>query len=137
MPSILVIDDEPEIRLLISNILTQDGHEVDQAENGDTGLQLIELHPYDLVITDIIMPEIDGIAVIMSLKMKHPQIKTIVLTGGSSKNDKDYLMGISRAMKVDLVMSKPFFINDLRNAVKRITTEAIANQGGTSGTNES
>ena len=120
MSRILMIDDEQLIRSLIVEVLTLDGHEVDQAENGDIGLKLVELHPYDLVITDIIMPEMDGIGVIMSLKEKHPQIKTIVLTGGSLINDKDYLINVSRLMKVDLVIPKPFVVDDLRNAVKEL-----------------
>ena len=120
MAKILIIDDEAPIRTVINHILTIDGHEVDQAINGEVGLQLIELHPYDLVITDIIMPEMDGIGVILSLKEKHPQIRIIVVTGGSPKNDKDYLLNISKKLKVDLVMPKPFDISDLRTAVKEV-----------------
>ena len=120
MSRILVIDDEELIRTLISRILTRDGHEVDEAENGEVGLQLVELHPYDLVITDIIMPEIDGIGVILSLKKNHPKIRIIVLTGGSAKNDKVYLLNISKKMQVDMVIPKPFEIDELQTAVNDV-----------------
>ena len=120
MSRILVIDDEELIRTLISRILTRDGHEVDEAENGEVGLQLIELHQYDLVITDIIMPAVDGIGVILSLKEKHPQIRIIAITGGPAKNDRVYLLNVCKMMKVDLVLPKPFEVDELRTAVKEL-----------------
>jgi CheY-like chemotaxis protein len=120
MSHILVIDDEETIRAIIRLVLEKDGHKVDEAENGGSGLKLVELHPYDLVITDMIMPDVDGIEVISSLKKNHPQIKTIVITGGSVMNEKEYLMKIGTLMNVNCVLPKPFRPEELLATVKEV-----------------
>jgi len=120
MAKILIIDDEAPIRTVINHILTREGHDVDEAENGEVGLRLIELHPYDLVITDIVMPAIDGIGVILSLKEKYPHIRIIAITGGAAKNDRVYFLNVCKMMKVDLVLPKPFKAGELKSAVNKV-----------------
>ncbi len=68
MARILVIDDDVHIRSLIETHLQFDGYDVDTAENGKVGLKLVGLHQYDLVITDVVMPEQDGLEVVMGIK---------------------------------------------------------------------
>ena len=85
MARILVIDDELHIRTLVKAFLIQDGHEVDLAENGKEGLKLIGLNRYDLLITDIVMPEQDGLGVLMELKGQEPRIRVIVMSGGGER----------------------------------------------------
>ena len=120
MARILVIDDEPQMRSLIETFLTHDGHEVDQAENGALGLRLAAVRPYDLVITDVLMPETDGIEVTIALKSKYPGTKIIIMTGGSPLNGKDYLVRGCQLMNVDLVIPKPLAIAELRTAVQKM-----------------
>ena len=107
MARILVIDDEPQIRLILENILTRDGHQVDLAENGKIGLKMFEINAYDLLITDIVMPEQDGIEVIMAISKKTPRLKVIAISGGSLRLDQDNLLLIARALRVQEVLKKP------------------------------
>ena len=80
MARILVIDDDVEICTLTKRFLLLDGHEVDTAEDGAVGLKLAGRNQYDLVITDVIMPEQDGIEVVVELKKLYPHIRIIVMT---------------------------------------------------------
>jgi DNA-binding NtrC family response regulator len=83
MARILIVDDEEPIRRLLSQALAPEGHEVLEAGDGKEALRLHRATPADLVITDIIMPEHDGLEVIMTLKREAPGIKIIAMSGGS------------------------------------------------------
>ncbi len=107
MARILVIEDDDSIRNLIEKFMTKDGYEVETAENGAVGIKMIGSRQYDLLITDIVMPEQDGIGVLMELRTRSSKLKTIVITGGSLKLQVDDLMLTARAMKADRVMMKP------------------------------
>ena len=120
MSRILVIDDEPHIRILIENFLARDGHEVDLAENGEAGLTLFALHQYDLVITDIVMPAKDGIEVISALNRILPNARVIAMTGGASKLDIRNLLAMAKALGADRVLSKPLDYIKLQAAVKEV-----------------
>ena len=82
MARILVIDDEPYILLMLKKMLEKDGHEVDMALNGMEGIKLFEKNRFDLLITDIIMPEKEGLEIIMELKKENPGLKIIAISGG-------------------------------------------------------
>ncbi|MDH5561901.1 MAG: response regulator [Deltaproteobacteria bacterium] len=84
MAKILVIDDENIGRAIIKNILEKAGHEVQEANNGKTGAELYHQDPADIIITDIFMPEQDGIQTILRLKKEFPLIKIIAISGGGS-----------------------------------------------------
>ena len=120
MSRILVIDDEPHIRKIIHELLVLDGHEIDQAENGKVGLELIERHRYALIITDIVMPEQDGLEVIMELKRLYPSLRFIVMTGGGDRLDVNSLLKMATLMGAERVMPKPLDFEKLRVAVKEI-----------------
>jgi DNA-binding response OmpR family regulator len=85
MAEILVIDDEPEIRGLIARVLTRKGHVVHQAANGREGLQLFQQLRPAAVITDIVMPEGEGIETIQELRRRAPQIPILAISGGSAE----------------------------------------------------
>lgn len=82
MARILVIDDEDRIRRLLRAALEMEGHEVLEARQGDEALRLHRTMPVELVITDIIMPEKDGLEVIMALRHDAPKLKIIAMSGG-------------------------------------------------------
>ena len=84
MSSILVVDDENQIRLLVRETLEQAGHHVTEARDGKEALQQYRLAPVDLVIMDILMPNQDGLETTVSLRREFPDVKIIVITGGSS-----------------------------------------------------
>jgi CheY-like chemotaxis protein len=120
MAHILVIDDEADMRFILKEVLGRDGHTVDVAENGRTGVGLAELHDYDLIITDVMMPEMDGIEVLSALKQKKPDARMIVMTGGTAHIDKEMLMSIAKAMRAHKVVSKPLDLKEFRVAVSEI-----------------
>lgn len=80
----LVVDDEPAVRLLVFTILSEAGYTVDLAGNGSHALQMLNRRPYDLIISDVNMPEMDGIGFYRALAEKLPEFKKRVLfmTGG-------------------------------------------------------
>ena len=120
MARILVIDDELHIRTLVKAFLIQDDHEVDLAENGKEGLKLIGLNRYDLLITDIVMPEQDGLGVLMELKGKEPRIRVIVMSGGGKRFNIQNYLNLARLMGADLLLPKPLDFEKLREAVREV-----------------
>jgi DNA-binding response OmpR family regulator len=120
---ILVIDDEPNICEILTKILERDGHSVDTAGDGKVGMALFECNSYDLVITDIVMPERDGLEVIRALAGKLPRTKLIAITGGTPRLDRDYLLSMAKVMRVDRVFSKPIDFELLKNGVNELLAQ--------------
>jgi len=91
MARILVIDDEKIIRTVVYRYLSKMGHEVELAEDGAIGVAKFRANPTDLVITDIIMPNKEGIETIAELKNEFPEVKIIAMTGGGKAGPRNYL----------------------------------------------
>ncbi|HXX58273.1 MAG TPA: response regulator [Thermodesulfovibrionales bacterium] len=83
-PRILVIDDEDIVRISCKKCLTPEGYDVDTAANGIEGLRMAEATKYDLVLTDLKMPEMDGMEFIMKAKERQPDMRVIMITGYST-----------------------------------------------------
>lgn len=81
MPHILVIEDDPEIGQIVREILERFGHDVEVVEGAEQGLASFEIKRHDLVITDIILPEKDGVEAIRDLKTLDPEARVIAMTG--------------------------------------------------------
>ncbi len=120
MARILVIDDDVEICTLTKKFLVLDGHEVDTAEDGAVGLKLTGRNQYDLVITDVVMPEQDGIGVVAELKRLQPHIRIIVMTGGGAKFSISELLNITKFMKADRGLAKPLDFEMLLETVREL-----------------
>ncbi len=120
MARILVIDDNQDIHLILDEVLTEDGHVVDCADDGMIGLGMTEKVRYEIIITDIIMPNMDGIEVITEIKRRSPDVKIIAMTGGSQKLDKSLITSIAKAMHVEKVIGKPLDLDELRTTVRDI-----------------
>ena len=93
MARILVIDDEQYIRTALKEVLEKEGFKVSSARDGRRGLELLDDEGADLVITDVIMPGIDGIATLEHIKSKHPDVPVIVISGGGNVAPRDYEPG--------------------------------------------
>ena len=124
MARILIIDDDDKVRMLLEKFMVIDGHEVETAENGLIGLKMIDSRQYDLLISDIVMPEQDGIGVLIELRKTQSKLKTIVITGGSFKLDINDLMKMAKVMKADKVLMKPLDFENLRLTVAELLKEA-------------
>jgi DNA-binding NtrC family response regulator len=89
MAKILIVDDEPNIRLLYTAVLTEEGHEVVEAENGGQTLDALEREPFDLVILDIRLKAESGLDLLQEIVARHPQIPVILCSAYISFQD-DY-----------------------------------------------
>src|SRR5260221_4424854 len=86
MIHILVIDDEAAVRTLIRQILEEEGHQVDEATDGEEGLARLQSTHIDLVITDIFMPHKEGIETILALRRQFPNVKIVAISGGGRQS---------------------------------------------------
>ncbi len=121
MALILVIDDEPEMRRLLRRILVGAGHRVIEAENGASGLRHLERERPDLVITDILMPDKDGIETIQEIRSAQAGMRIIAMTGGGRYQGFEYL-DIAKALGADALLSKPFRSAELLDAVAQLVS---------------
>jgi len=117
MTNILVIDDNILITTMLEKELTSDNCRVRVAHSGQAGLKLLVEQTFDVVITDIIMPESDGLEVIMAIKEMQPCPKVIAMTGGTQFLSREYLSEMARALRVQHVLFKPFSIDELMEVV--------------------
>ncbi len=129
MTNILVIDDEKEITSMLELVLAGDTCRVRTAHNGREGLQLLRRFPFDLVITDIIMPEVDGFEVIMEINKMPERPQVIVITGGTMHLSREYLAEVAKTLSVEHILYKPFSIDDLLDMIFPEEVFAIAAAG--------
>jgi CheY-like chemotaxis protein len=118
---VLCIDDEPMVRNVLVELLQIEGHEANAADGGEVGLQLFRDarhcgRPYDIVISDLGMPHMDGRELAQIVKRESPETPVILLTGWGRimKDDNDH------PTEVDLVLSKPPRPSDVRQALQRL-----------------
>ena len=122
MQRILIIDDDHHILLMIKKMLERVGFEVELASNGNKGLELLKWMPVDLVITDIIMPEKEGLETIREMKKLHSDLKIIAMSGGGKISPENYL-GTAKVFGASRVLEKPFTQKQLVSAVQDMLGE--------------
>jgi len=117
MSSIVVIDDDVAIRALLREALAWDGFEVKEASTGKEGLRLCHEISVSLVITDILMSDMDGVEIIRMLRHSCPQTKIVAISGGFQWSG-PCLLDVAKRLGADLAYSKPFdvrpFLEDIR-----------------------
>jgi DNA-binding NtrC family response regulator len=104
--SILIIDDDAAVSRTLSLILTRAGYKVITVNNGRKGLDMLSDGEFDLVLTDIIMPELDGIEAIRRIRSDHPGLRIIAMSGGGQIDKADFLH-MAEALGADRVLEKP------------------------------
>lgn len=124
MKRILVIDDDIQVRQLLRQILEREGYQVLDAPDGKKGLELYRQSPTDLVITDIIMPEKEGIETIMELKRDFPDVKIIAISGGSRVLDKENCLENAKILGALQIFTKPFDRKELLQAIQELLSNA-------------
>jgi CheY-like chemotaxis protein len=115
---ILVIDDDAAVRETLRQVLESAGHAVTCAEDGERGLEAFETARPDLVITDIIMPEREGIATILELRRRRPDRPIVAISGGGRTGGTDFLT-MARRLGADAALPKPFELEELLDTVAR------------------
>lgn len=107
MARILVVDDDPNIRQMLRSMLEREGYDVEAAANGRECLEFFRSAPAELVITDIIMPEQEGIETIRQLRADYPNCKIIAISGGGRIGPSDYL-SMAKLLGATHTLAKPF-----------------------------
>jgi DNA-binding NtrC family response regulator len=119
MASILVIDDDTGIRTTLRTMLTREGHTVSCANDGEAGLAAFAQDTPDLVITDIIMPETEGIETIQSIRQKSPGTPIIAMSGGGRAANVDFLP-LALKFGAAATLTKPFGVKALLDAIRSV-----------------
>ena len=117
-PRILIVDDDPGIRSALHILLSREGYQVTQARDGVEALRLWRVHGSDLVITDLHMPEKDGIETIVELLSHSPGTRIIAMSGGGQTKRLD-LLGNATMLGAVLTIEKPFTLSEMMTTVRR------------------
>ena len=117
LKKILVIEDDEQICSMLKILLEKEGYAVIDAPNGKVGMRLYRENGADLVITDLIMPEKEGIETIRELKRDNPDVKIIAISGGGRLNPEVYL-NMAHKLGVLQTLTKPFDRKELLEAVR-------------------
>jgi two-component system chemotaxis response regulator CheY len=121
MAGILLVEDERELREMLKLVLIRNKYTVFEAGDGKEAINGFKPAITDLVITDIIMPDEDGLKVIMRLRELKPSIKMIAISGGGKAGPGSYL-NMAKTLGADAIYSKPFSINDLLLKIEQLLT---------------
>ena len=122
MASILLVDDDEQLRTMLSVVLRRAGYEVRVAIDGIEASNFYRSHPTDLIITDLIMPEKEGLEMIRELRKDYPQVKIIAMSGGGRTGTMNCLE-VARAFGAQQVLEKPFPHQEMLEAIRRVLGE--------------
>lgn len=125
MAKVLVVEDAPAVRLSVVDVLEGLGHEVAEAENGRIAIEALGREGFDLVVTDVLMPEVDGIELIKTLRSRHPGVRVLVMSGGAPNLPAGYVLKMTEMFAADAVLYKPFLNEELRATVQRLLDAAV------------
>lgn len=119
MARILIMDDDELIIKMLRMALENRGYDVITATNGREGVRLYGTTPVDLVISDILMPEMDGIEALKALRQRNPELKLIAVSGGGKRLKMD-LLKVARILGATATFEKPYNIQELLATVSRL-----------------
>ena len=117
--SVLIIEDDEFVKNMLRQTFKQAGYEVATASNGRIGIQLYQSEPFDIVITDLIMPDMEGIETITHLRKYNPGVKVIAISGGGRNRPDDYLHLASK-LGAARTFTKPVDRDELLDAVRQL-----------------
>lgn len=121
MPGVLIVEDDNELREMLKLSLIRRKYTVIEAVNGKEAISHFKPSITDLVVTDLIMPEEDGLKVIIKLREIKPSLKVIAISGGGKAGPGSYL-NLAKVLGADAIFSKPFSTNDLIAKIEELVT---------------
>ena len=121
MNTILLVDDDAQVLDVLSEMLRLEGYEVVTALNGASAMDQMRQRVFDLVITDLIMPEKEGLETISDIRREHRDLPIIAISGGGRIGPQDYLE-TARHIGADATLAKPFARKELIDAVESLLT---------------
>ena len=119
MANVLLIDDMKGVRRAVSTVLKRVGHTIVEADDGGAGLELLKSQRFDLVITDMLMPQHDGMEVLLFLEQQSNRPRVLAISGGGSQVSADEAFMLARS-KADATLAKPFDNADLLAMVDKL-----------------
>jgi DNA-binding response OmpR family regulator len=125
---ILLIDDDDPVRTVLARTLERAGHSVAQAHNGRDGLNQLDQSRFDLVITDIVMPEMEGIEMLMEIRKRNFSGKVLAMSGGGAMGSGTNLH-VAKLMGARMTLTKPFSPEDFLAAVDQLASEETGAHG--------
>ncbi len=120
MARILVIDDDPAMRRMVSRILADAGYEVIEAKDGREALKQMAAFDPVVIVTDIVMPEMEGIEFILHVRKLQPGAKVIAMSGGGKAATRELFLRMAKSLGADTVLEKPFGADTLLDAVRNL-----------------
>jgi CheY-like chemotaxis protein len=120
MARVLVVEDNEDLRSMLELTLRREGLEVATARNGEEALRVLEHRPADVIVTDLFMPERDGVETIVAIRDKFPGLQIVAMSGWQSDRGPDYL-AVARELGATATLRKPFEPPELVRIVRRLT----------------
>ena len=130
---VLVVDDEPHVRRLLRRLMEQRGYDVAEAVDGRDAIHQLCNSDFDLVIADIVMPETDGLEVIMFLKKTQPHVKVIAVSAAGN----ELYLASAKGLGASRVFLKPFDLADITRAAEELLLSSQSACSASAGTIES
>jgi CheY-like chemotaxis protein len=118
MTTILLVDDDDQFRSMLSALLRRSGYEVQEARNGNEATMMYRSQQTDLVITDLIMPEKEGLETIREIRHTNPGVRIVAMSGGGRKGLEDYLE-VAKVFGARVVIDKPFTHQEILGAISK------------------
>jgi DNA-binding NtrC family response regulator len=122
MQKLLLVDDDAQFAEMMLKAVTSFGYEPILAATGKEALQLYDPKTVELVITDLLMPDMEGVELIMALRRRNPKVKFIAISGGG-RNSADTYLNVARKLGALKTLTKPFPLEALRTAISECLTE--------------
>ena len=119
---ILIIEDDDNVRDMLKRLLEGEAYKVIEARNGGEALIILKVETPDLIITDIIMEDVDGLEIIVGLKKDKPNIPIIAISGGGSLGSNAYLSS-AKALGADYTFTKPFSFDEIQSTLKKLLND--------------
>lgn len=114
---VLIVDDHDDLRSMLCRALEERGHEVHGAQDGAVALKLLDRHSVDVVVTDLVMPEKEGIETIMSVRKQHPHIRILAISGGHQTRNATPYLELAARLGAHGTLEKPFTIEELAGKI--------------------
>lgn len=121
MALVMVVDDDVQVRQLLGQVMRREGYEVVEADDGEIALRLFREQPADLIITDLLMPNKEGLELMQATRRISPNVKLIAFSGGG-RVDQNACLKFAEGMGADRVFTKPVPLAELQQAVAELLT---------------
>ncbi len=120
---VLIIEDDTDVRAMLRRMLQQAGYDTVEARDGRLGLEACAACRVDVVLTDIVMPEMEGIETIREIRARYPDVAIVAMSGGDTDYDDSYL-SMARMLGAKHTLTKPFRRNELLTIIEEIRHSA-------------